>query len=85
MENASQHSESSKKISSFFKKEKATKVAVFGSYAKGEEKPESDTDILVEFSENKGLLTMVRIERVVRVSWSKSGLTYQGVNKSVPH
>lgn len=51
------------KISSFLEKEGATKIAVFGSYARGEEKPESDIDILVEFSETKGLLTLVRIER----------------------
>lgn len=51
------------KISSFLEKEGATKVSVFGSYARGEEKPESDIDILVEFSEIKGLLTLARIER----------------------
>jgi len=35
----------------------------FWVYARGEERPESDIDVLVEFSETKGLLTMVRIER----------------------
>ena len=39
------------------------KVAVFGSYARGEEKPKSDIDILVEFSERKSLLEHVKIER----------------------
>ena len=62
MESASQNKELFEKISSFLKKEGATKVAIFGSYARGEEKPESDIDVLVEFSETKGLLTMVRIE-----------------------
>jgi predicted nucleotidyltransferase len=33
-----------------------------GSYL-GEGKPESDIDVLVEFSETKDLLTLVRIER----------------------
>jgi predicted nucleotidyltransferase len=42
-----------KKVSSFLKKEGATKVAVFGFYARGEEKPGSDIDVLVEFSEIK--------------------------------
>ena len=53
MENASQHKELFEKIYSFLKKEGATRVAVFGSYARGEEKPESDIDILVEFSKIK--------------------------------
>jgi len=38
------------------------KVAVFGSYVRGEEAPESDIDILVEFAEPKSLLTLENIE-----------------------
>ena len=68
MESASQNRELFEKISSFLKKEGATKVAIFGSYARGEERPESDIDVLVEFSETEGLLTMVRIERAIGVS-----------------
>jgi len=41
----------------------AKKIAVFGSYARDEEKPGSDVDIIVEFSERKSLLALVRIER----------------------
>ncbi|MDD4497908.1 MAG: nucleotidyltransferase family protein [Methanosarcinaceae archaeon] len=63
MENVDRHKELFDKISSFLQKEGATKVAVFGSYARGEEKPGSDVDVLVEFSETKSLLTLVRIER----------------------
>jgi uncharacterized protein len=63
MENLSRHKELFEKISSFLKKEGATKIAVFGSYARGEEMPGSDIDILVEFSKTKNLLTLVRIER----------------------
>lgn len=44
----------------------ATKVAVFGSYARGEERPGSDVDVIVEFSERKSLLDLVRIERELR-------------------
>jgi predicted nucleotidyltransferase len=63
MENFSRHRELFENISSFLKREGATKIAIFCSYARGEERPESDIDVLVEFSENKSLLTMVRIER----------------------
>jgi predicted nucleotidyltransferase len=51
-----------RKVSSFLKKHGAIKVSVFGSYVRGEEKPESDIDVLVEFAERKSLLTLVNIE-----------------------
>jgi predicted nucleotidyltransferase len=43
--------------------EGAKKIAIFGSYARGEEKPESDIDVLVEFRQRKSLLELIRIER----------------------
>jgi len=46
-------------------KEGATRVVVFGSYARGEESPGSDIDILVDFMERKSLLDLVRIEREI--------------------
>lgn len=51
------------KITYLLKSQGAIKVAVFGSYIRGEENPESDIDILVQFSERKSLLELVRIER----------------------
>ncbi len=50
-------------ITHLLKSQGVRKVAVFGSYVRGEEKPESDIDIIVEFSERKSLLELVRIER----------------------
>jgi len=41
----------------------AVRVAIFGSYVRGEEKPDSDLDVLVKFSETKSLLELVKIER----------------------
>lgn len=52
-----------KKITEMLKRHGARKIAVFGSYIRGGEKPESDIDIIVEFSERKSLLELVRIER----------------------
>jgi predicted nucleotidyltransferase len=40
-------------------------AGVFGSYARGEETPESDVDILVDFSKPVGLLNVVRLERTI--------------------
>jgi predicted nucleotidyltransferase len=51
------------KITRALKEQGATKVAIFGSYARREERPESDIDIIVEFSERKSLLELVKIER----------------------
>jgi predicted nucleotidyltransferase len=51
------------KIAQALKNQGATKIAIFGSYVRGEEKPGSDIDILVEFLERKSLLELVRIER----------------------
>lgn len=52
-----------KKIARLLKSQGAKKIAVFGSYVRGEEKPGSDIDIIVEFSERKSFLEFVRIER----------------------
>jgi hypothetical protein len=51
------------KITQALKNQGARKIAVFGSYVREEEKPGSDIDVLVEFSERKSLLELVRIER----------------------
>lgn len=52
-----------KKIAQSLKSQGVRKIAVFGSYIKGEERPGSDIDIIVEFLERKSLLEIVRIER----------------------
>lgn len=41
----------------------AERIAVFGSYARGEQTPKSDLDVLVSFRDLFGLLKLVRIER----------------------
>lgn len=44
----------------------ATKIAIFGSYARGEEGKDSDIDILVRFDSPKSLFQLVRIEDELR-------------------
>ena len=40
-----------------------SRLALFGSFARGEERPDSDVDILVEFSVPVGLFEFVRVQR----------------------
>ncbi len=47
----------------FLKSKGATKVAVFGSYVRDEETPNSDIDVLVDFDNGLGLFDLIRIER----------------------
>jgi predicted nucleotidyltransferase len=44
------------------KRRGATFLALFGSHARGDQKPESDVDILARFAERKSLLDLVAIE-----------------------
>lgn len=43
----------------------ASRIALFGSRARGEERPDSDLDVLVTFEAAKSLLTLVAIEREI--------------------
>jgi len=40
-----------------------SRLAVFGSFARGEDRPDSDVDMLVEFEQSVGLFTFVRLQR----------------------
>ena len=39
------------------------RLRVFGSAARGEERPDSDVDLIVDFGKPKGLLALIRLER----------------------
>ena len=55
--------ETEQQIISILKQHGATKVGIFGSYARGEATPQSDLDLLVDFDQRKSLLTLARIRR----------------------
>lgn len=41
----------------------AKRIAVFGSFVRGEDEPDSDIDLLVAFKEPLGLLGLARVQR----------------------
>lgn len=45
------------------KKNQVTYLGLFGSYARGEQKADSDVDMLVDFGKRISLFDLVRIER----------------------
>jgi len=49
-------------IIAILKKHGAQRISIFGSYARGEARAESDIDILVRFDRPKSLFQLVRIE-----------------------
>lgn len=52
-----------KKAASLLAAQGAKRVAVFGSYARGEAGPSSDLDLLVDFENSVSLLSLIRIEQ----------------------
>lgn len=52
-----------KKVIDACKASGTRRVALFGSFARGEAGPDSDVDLLIEFSKPTGFLQLVRLER----------------------
>ncbi len=46
-------------------------AAIFGSFARGEEREDSDLDILVELGEGKSLLDLVALKLELEKSWEE--------------
>ncbi len=68
------------KIKGTLKKYHIPKAGIFGSYARGEAKKNSDIDILIEF--NGGLLSLIELEMELNRKLKKKVdlLTYKGIN-----
>jgi predicted nucleotidyltransferase len=49
-------------ILSHLKEYDPLKLGIFGSFARGDNKKESDIDILIEFKESPSLLTLIKLE-----------------------
>lgn len=50
------------KISPILKKNGVKKAAIFGSYARGEEKKKSDVDIWIELDDEKSLFDLIGLQ-----------------------
>lgn len=53
-------------IIAILRKYDAERIAIFGSYARGEARPRSDIDILVRFARPKSLIQLVQIEDEIK-------------------
>ena len=51
------------KLMDIFQRNNVNRIALFGSFARGDAGPESDIDLLVTFSGRVGLMALVRLER----------------------
>lgn len=49
------------KIQEYMKTKPILKAWLFGSYSRGEETPESDIDILVDFDESNGIVSLFKM------------------------
>lgn len=51
-----------KRIIPILKQYKVTKAGIFGSFARGEQKKNSDVDILIEMDDGSGLIKLIQLK-----------------------
>ncbi len=70
------------KIVSFLKRNDVIRAGVYGSFARGEQKKDSDIDILVQFKGRKTLFDLVKTERELgqKLNRKVDLLTYNSIN-----
>lgn len=73
------------KISPVLKSYGIKRASVFGSVSRGENRPESDIDILISIGEPMGMLSFVRMKREIEKTIGKKVdlITEQSMNKFV--
>lgn len=52
-----------RKLIDICRKYKVSRVALFGSFARGDAGPDSDIDLLITFNDRVGFLTLAKLER----------------------
>lgn len=70
------------RIVKILKKNDVVKAGIFGNYARGEAKKNSDIDILIKFKRRKSLYDLVGVERELKSALKKDVglLTYNSIN-----
>ena len=70
------------KIAPILKKNGVSKAGIFGSYATGRQKRDSDVDLLVEFSGHKSLFDLagLKIDLEEKTGKKFDVLTYKSIN-----
>ena len=70
------------KIHPILKKHGVIRSSVFGSFARGENKAESDIDILVKLKDGKTLIDLISLESDLEkvTNWKVDLLTYNSIN-----
>ena len=65
-----------------FKAQGVAKAAIFGSFARGDEKKNSDVDFLVRFRGEKGLLDLVHLKLTLeeKLGEKVDVITYDSIN-----
>ena len=72
-----------KSIAEVLKKHKIRKAGIFGSYARGEEKSNSDIDILIQPTKNMGIeFVGIKLELEDKLGRKVDLVSYKGIN---PH
>jgi uncharacterized protein len=71
-----------KQIIPILKKSSVTRAAFFGSFARGDNRPDSDIDLLVELSKSQSLLDLIGLEQSLEDKFHKDFdlITFNSVN-----
>lgn len=74
-----------KQINPVLEKHDVRRASLFGSFARGQDTPESDIDILVELDKGKTLLDLVRLENELKKTLGKEVdlLTYNSLHPEI--
>ncbi|OIO42433.1 hypothetical protein COU56_04985 [Candidatus Pacearchaeota archaeon CG10_big_fil_rev_8_21_14_0_10_31_9] len=71
MEKSGEIEKIKQKIIPVLKEYKVTKAGIFGSYARGEQKKNSDIDILIKINDDVGLIEVIRLKRMLQKAIKK--------------